>query len=384
MKKILILYGSYGGGHIAAAKNIKGYFENSYDDYEISMFDCVECTNKVINKITTKAYADFSKYAHWLWKKIYYSSENGWLASFSNFFNKLMANKLNKLIQKFSPDLIISTHPFSSQMCAILKKKGKLNCLLATVMTDYVEHNQWFILHEFVDYYFVAHDEMKKSLAQKGVDNNKIYATGIPFSSRFLENYNRDEILSTYELRGDKRIALFFAGGAFGFGEKQVCKMLKSIIHHFPDLQVIAISGKNPKIKKSFDSIVKETKTDDYVKILSFTDKVPELMYISDFVITKPGGLTTTESLVSGLPMIIINPIPGQEEENANFVVQNDAGILMRKGELLEEIIDDILSSKDKLNDMTKNANAISKKNATQDICETLSSALNSKKPEEV
>ena len=376
MKKILIFYGSYGGGHIAAARNIKEYFENSYDDYEISMIDCVEYTNKIINKITTKAYADLSKYAHWLWKKIYFSSENGWLASFSNFFNKLMANKLNKLIQKFSPDIIISTHPFSSQMCAVLKKKGKLNCLLATVMTDYVEHNQWFILHEFINFYFVAHDEMKDSLIKKGVDANKIYVTGIPFSNRFLESYNKKEILSSYDLREDKSIALFFAGGAFGFGKKQVCNMLKSIIHHFPDLQVIAISGKNPKIKKSFDTIVKETRTDDYVKILSFTDKVPELMHISDFVITKPGGLTTTESLVSGLPMVIINPIPGQEEENANFVVKNGAGVLMKKGDHLDKILDELLSSKDKLSTMAKNAKSISKKNATRDICETLLSAM--------
>lgn len=372
MKKILIFYGSYGGGHISAARNIKEYIENSYSNCEVSMIDCVEYTNKLINKITTKAYTDFSKYAHWLWKKVYYSSEDGFMASLSNFFNKLMAKKLYKIIQEVKPDIIISTHPFSSQMCAILKKKGKINCILATVMTDYVEHNQWIILHEFVDYYFVAHDDMKTSLIKKGLKSEKINATGIPFSSKFLNSYNKAEILKEYNLREDKKIALFFAGGAFGFGKKKLVVMLKTIIDNFPDLQVIAVSGKNPKLKKCFDEIVHSTKSDDFVKILPFTDKVPELMHISDLVITKPGGLTTTESLVSGLPMVIINPIPGQEEENASFVEKNGAGIWLKKGDHLETILDNILSSDTKLLEMTQNANSIAKKNATKNICEIL------------
>lgn len=372
MKKILIFYGSYGGGHISAARNIKEYFETNYNDCKISMIDCVEYTNKLINRLTTKAYADLSKYAHWLWKKVYYSSEDGLMASFSNFFNKLMADKLYKIIVEINPDIIISTHPFSSQMCAILKKKGKINCVLSTVMTDYVEHNQWIILHEFVDYYFVAHDKMKESLIEKGISPEKIYTTGIPFSNKFLNVYNKTEILKEYNLKEDKNIALFFAGGAFGFGKKKLAVILKTIIDNFPDLQVIAISGKNPKLKKYFDEIVHDSRSDDYVKILSYTDQVPKLMAISDLVITKPGGLTTTESLVSGLPMIIINPIPGQEEENANFVEKNGAGIWLKNGNHIETILDDILSSKSKLLEMKQNANSIAKKNATKDICDIL------------
>lgn len=98
--------------------------------------------------------------------------------------------------------------------------------------------------------------------------------------------------------------------------------MLKSIIENFSNLQVIAISGKNDKMKKQFDELVEETNSSENVKIIKYTNKIPELMSISDLVITKPGGLTTTESLASGLPIIVINPIPGQEEENAEFLEQ--------------------------------------------------------------
>lgn len=379
MKKILIFYGSYGGGHLSAANNIKSYMETNDKDCEILVVDCVEYINKLINKITTTAYSEFSKHAHWLWKKIYDSSESGFMSSFSNFFNKMMSKKLNKLIQEFAPDLIISTHPFSSQMCAILKQKGVLKCIVATIMTDYVEHNQWFILHEYIDYYFVAHDGMKDSLIEKGISAEKIIASGIPFSNRFLETFNRAEIFREYHLRPDKKTILFFGGGAFGFGKKKLAVYLKTIIDNFPDLQVIAISGKNPKIKKYFDDIVKDHKCDDYVKILSFTNDVPKLMHISDLVITKPGGLTTTESLVSGLPMIIINPIPGQEEENAAFVSENGAGVWLKKGDHMETVLDNILSSPTTLLTMTNKAKILAKRNSTKDICTTLLNAINEK-----
>lgn len=379
MKKILIFYGSYGGGHISAAKNIKEYLTSNYSDCSVAMVDCVEYINKFINKVTTGAYAFFSKHAHWIWKKVYNSSEDGVLSSFSSFMNKAASKKLGKLIKKCKPDIIISTHPFSSQMCAILKKKGTISCPVATVMTDYVEHSQWMILHEYIDFYFVAHDKMRESLIKKGVASEKVFATGIPFSSGFLSTHDKDKILNQYKLRNDKYTALFFAGGAFGFGKRKMIAMLKTIISSFPDLQIIAVSGKNKKLKKGFDSLVKETHSKDYVKILPFTKQVPQLMSIADFVITKPGGLTTTESLVSGLPMIIINPIPGQEEENASFVEKNNAGIWMKKDDHIETILDNLLSSKPVLQLMKDNAKSISKINATKDICETIYSAINNK-----
>ena len=145
MNRILIFYGSYGGGHLSASRSIRDYIQSNYPDSEIMMVDCIEYINKLFNKVTTKAYVDFSKNARWIWKQLYYGSESGGLARISNSINRIMAIKLDKLIQEFCPTLIISTHPFSSQMCAILKQKGKVNCTLATVMTDYAPHNQWLV-----------------------------------------------------------------------------------------------------------------------------------------------------------------------------------------------------------------------------------------------
>lgn len=372
MSKILIFYGSYGGGHLSAAKNIKDYIENNYPESQVLLVDCIEYINKFLNKITTKAYTSFSKNARWIWKKIYYGSEKGILSKISNSTNTFMSSKLNKLIVELQPDLIISTHPFSSQMCAHLKMKGKNNCNLATVMTDYAAHNQWLVHNQFVDFYFVAHDGMKKDLINRGVAKDKIHVTGIPISSRFLFDYDKSKILQEYELSQNKKTILFFAGGEFGFGQNNTFKILKTIISKFPHMQVIAISGKNAKLKKRFDKLVLETNSEKFVKILSYTNQVPELMSISDFVITKPGGLTTTESLASGLPLILIEPLPGQEVENATFVENNGAGLWIKKDDNIEEILSEAFNNTDKFNRMKQNATLLAKKNSVKDICKTL------------
>lgn len=372
MNKILIFYGSYGGGHLSAARSIRDYIATNYSDCKIELVDCVEYVNKILNKVTTKAYVDFSKNARWLWKKIYYGSENGGLSKISNSLNRIMAIKLNKLIQEFNPNIIISTHPFSSQMCAVLKKKNKINCKLATVMTDYAPHNQWIVAHEFVDFYFVAHDGMKNELIKRGVDSEKIFATGIPLSNRFLLNYDKAKILKDYGLSLDKKTILFFAGGEYGFGKDKTFAMLKSIISNFPYLQIIAIAGKNVKMKERFEELVSETKSSNCVKILSYTNQVPELMSVADLVITKPGGLTTTESLASGLPLIVIDPLPGQEEENATFLENNGAGIWIKENNDIKDILNNILSDSCKLQDMKIKARLIAKKNSTKDIGDIL------------
>ena len=372
MNKILIFYGSYGGGHLSAARNIRDYIENNYTDCEIQLVDCIEYINKILNKVTTKAYTDFSRNARWIWKQIYYGSEKGGLSKISNSINRVMAVKLNKLLQEFNPNLIISTHPFSSQMCAILKKKQKINCKLATVMTDYAPHSQWLVAHEFVDYYFVAHEGMKEELIERGVDSKKIFATGIPLSNRFLLSYNKSKILAEYNLSPNKKTILFFAGGEFGFGKDKTFNMLKSIIDNFPYLQVIAIAGRNIKIKERFDELVSATNSGDSVKILSYTNQVPELMSVADLVITKPGGLTTTESLASGLPLIVIDPLPSKEEENAKFVEKNGAGIWIRENDDIKTILLNVFNDTYKLQNMKIRARLIAKKNSTKDICETL------------
>ncbi|MCI8636964.1 MAG: glycosyltransferase [Clostridia bacterium] len=125
-------------------------------------------------------------------------------------------------------------------------------------------------------------------------------------------------------------------------------------------------------MKAKFDEIVSKNNATKRVKVLEFTNKIPELMSISDLVVTKPGGMTTTESLASGLPMLIINPIPGQEEENAEFLESKGVGIWLKKNDDISSVINNLLSNPEKLAKMKQNTKLLGNINSTKDICEIL------------
>lgn len=372
MKNILIFYASYGGGHLNAAKSIYEYITNNYKDNNIELIDCMKYVNKTVEKLSTAAYREAAKKAPWVWGRIYNDSQKGPLAHLSTRSNKIMAIKLLRLLREKKPDLIISTHPFSSQMCTYLKRKEKIFAKIATIMTDFAPHDQWLVGSNFTDYFFVANSKMKDYLISTKIPEEKIFVTGIPLSSRFLQKYNRKEILNNYKLDDTKKNILFFGGGEFGLGKSRTFEIFNSFIKASPDMQIIAIAGKNEKMKDKFNEIVEKNNAKNRVKVLSFTNQIPELMSISDLVVTKPGGMTTTESLASGLPMVIINPIPGQEEENAEFLEAKGVGIWIRKNDDVSSILHNLFSSPDKLIKMKNNTCLIGNKNSTEDICKIL------------
>ena len=352
--KVLIFYASYGGGHLNAAKSIENCIKNNYKEIEVELIDCMKYVNKTIEKVTTAAYREMAKKAPWAWGRIYSDAQKGPLAHISTRSNKILAIKLLKLLREKKPDLIISTHPFGSQMCSYLKRKKKITSKIATIMTDFSPHDQWLVGHEFTDFFFVAHDKMKEYLISKNIPETKIYSTGIPISDRFQINYDKDEIFNRYNLDKNKFTILFFGGGEFGLGKTRTVQIFESFVQEISNhnLQIVAISGKNEKMKDSFEEIVSKYNFFDDVKIIGFSNEIPELMSISDLVVTKPGGLTTSESLSSHLPMVIINPIPGQEEENAEFLESNGIAIWIKKSDNSNEIIENLLNDTHKLSDM--------------------------------
>lgn len=373
MKKALIFYACYGGGHISAANSIKEYIEQNYPDIEPICIDFMDYLNKTIDKLTTTAYEEMAKKIPSLWGTVYMKSEKGPLARFSIDSNKLLAIKLHFLIKKYHPDYIISTHPFSSQMCAYLKKKNKLSSVkLATVMTDFAPHDQWLVGSKYIDYFFVAHESMKKSLEEKGIPKYKVFSTGIPLSNRFFLDYDKNTLLKDFNLSKDKFTILFFAGGRFGLGKRNTYKILEDIAKYMEDVQVIAIAGKNKKMFNTFNETVSKYKRENDIKVLGFTDKVPELMHISDIVISKPGGLTTSECLACGLPMIIINPIPGQEEQNAEFLVTSNLAYWIKDDDNPLGVIFKVVNNKNIIDNLKENVNKFAKRNSTKDICKIL------------
>lgn len=295
--KALIFYAKFGGGHLSAANSLKEAIEVEYPNVEIEMIDFLEYANKVVNRITTGAYNEMARKAPVVWGEVYNHSSKGPISRFSKTTNKVLAIKLKHLIKEINPDVIISAHPFSTQMCAFLKKHNKINMKIANVLTDFHSHDQWLVNHEYIDVFFVSNEDMKQELIEHGIDKEKIFAYGIPISQRFLKEYNREETLKEFDLKDNTKTVLFFAGGKYGLATKRVYDFIECFAKEFKDIQVVAISGQNKKIFNKFNEIVEKYNAKENVKILEFTDKVPALMNACNIVITKPGGITSSESM---------------------------------------------------------------------------------------
>lgn len=295
--KVLIFYAKYGGGHLSAANAIKEEIENEYQNAEIEMWDCMEYVNKIINKLSVKAYTQMAKKIPKMWGTVYKHSNKGPISSISKTSNRLFALRLNSLIKKIKPDIIISTHPFSTQMCTFLKKHKKINIKLVNILTDYKSHDQWLVRHEYIDYIFVSNDEMRKNVIMHGIPEDKVYAYGIPISGKFSKKYDKQKVLNDFSLKDNMKTILFFAGGKYGLATKNVYDYIEAFAKNSNNIQVVAISGQNEKIFNRFNQIVEQNNSKEKIKIIEFSDKVPELMSISDIVITKPGGITTSESM---------------------------------------------------------------------------------------
>ena len=368
--KVLIFYASYGGGHYSAASSIMQHIKEFYPNVEVSICDLMKYISPGLDKISVDAFKSITKNAPKLWGEIYKLCGKGPLFDISTNFFKTSTIKVNKLLKKENPDIVISTHPFGGQTVSYLKKKGKTNCVLASVMTDFASHNQWLVGSDYIDYIFVSNEGMRQDIISKGISEDKIFATGIPLSNKFLQHFDRTKIKKSFELDLDKKTILFFGGGEFGLGKTKTVDILKSFIENLGDqYQMVVIAGKNRKMEQSFRYLVNDLEAHDKVEVYGFTNEVPELMSISDLVVTKPGGLTITESLASGLPIIIINPIPGQEVENTLFLEDKGVAIWLKNDIDTSIRIKNILKNVNELEHMKIISKLLAKKNSTKDIC---------------
>lgn len=368
--KVLLLYAKVGNGHLKAAESIKAALEDIDENIEIEYEDGLEYSSALTNKLIIKGYASLARSMPKLYGTIYTRSDKqdlNTVGELNKMVNKALTIRLKKMLRLRKPDIIISTHPFVSHMCAYLKRKGKTNAKIISVMTDYGIHNMWLEENEYIDKFMVATSEMKGDcIREYGVHESKIVVTGIPVSPKFSQTYNKQAILEELNLVEGKTTLLFFAGGGLGLGKSE--GIFEELISSDYDFQLIAVTGKNEKQKKRFEKIANESNKN--ITVLGYTNKVPELMSVSDFVITKPGGLTSTECLAMKKPMIIINPIPGQEEQNSIYFTNNGTALRTYKNEPIEHVLDIAVNNKKRVEQMIEMCGIIGKPNSSKTIAE--------------
>ena len=368
MKRILIFYGSFGGGHLSAAKALEDEFLTK-DNIEVKLIDSLKYINRGFNKISTSVYNKITKDSPWFWGKLYFNSNKGMFSKILYSSNSLVSSKLNQAIKNFQPDMIICTHPFPAQTCVYLKEHGKLNTKISVIITDYEIHSQWYSRHEYLNHIFVGSSKMKDELILKNVKANKIHVTGIPIKKEFQKNFNKKEIFKSLDFNPNKETFLFFGGGELGFGKDLPLLTLESALEIFNDAQFIVISGKNDKLYNNFKKIIKKHNAQKRTVLLKYTDKVPEYMHVSTAVFSKPGGLTTSEAIVSDLPFIVFGPLPGQEYANTAFILENEIGTFISTEDRVKDILIQLKNNKDSFKIMKENIKKIKKPNSSKDIC---------------
>jgi len=263
------------------------------------------------------------------------------------------AAKLLKKIREFDPDVAICTHFLPAALLDRERSKGRSRARIVTVVTDFEVHGMWLATPS--DRYFVATDEARAHLEALGIAPQTITVSGIPTHPVFAEHKDRLEMRRKHGWREDVPAILVSAGG---FGAANAGRMVESLMGAKVAAQIIAVCGKSAALKASIDRIAARQSAGSLpvVKAVGFTSEMDEFMAAADLMIGKPGGLTTSESLIKGLAWVVVNPIPGQEEKNAIYLLERGAGVWCDNLYTLAYKVRSVLEEPGRLDTMRRNA----------------------------
>ena len=292
--------------------------------------------------------------------------------SIKNFLHKTSYDKISKLFTRYNPDVVVCTQAFPCGMVAHYKREHRLSTTIIGVLTDFSPHSYW--INDGVDYYVVPSAEAKERLITKGVSADCIKVYGIPVRTKFAIKLDRNPIAAKLGLDPQKPTIVIMGGGQ-GLGP--IKSIVKSLIKVKMDFQIIVLAGVNRKIIKSLNRYTK--RSEKKILIFEFANNVDELMELATLIITKPGGITTAECLAKGLPMVIVNPIPGQETRNTDFLIKKGIGIRIDDTSDVGEEVELLLKSPERLISMSKAAYENAKPHSALDIAKLILAHTNGK-----
>lgn len=345
--RLLFLYLTKHSGHYGAAVAIEESLRRMSPNVQVMMLDSFRHANPLLSKMTLKAYLAMLKTAPEIWEYMYDNPQfQARTQAIRDLLNRGNSKKLEKVILDFQPDTVICTQAFSCGVIASWKENKNRNApYLVGVLTDFVAHRYW--AHPKVDLYIVPNEQTKATLISQGVPPARIKVHGIPIGRQFLQPVNKDAVIEKLGLRpGLPKILLM--GGSLGLGPmKSVIRKLDKLPQPF---DIISVTGKNTQLRDQLER--KGRKLRHLTKILGFIENVHELMSISELVVTKPGGITSAECLVKQIPMITINPIPGQEAKNSELLLAHNVAVQAEDANDVVLYVDEFLRNPEKLRQM--------------------------------
>lgn len=361
-KKILLMYITLKSGHHSASLAIESALKRLSPDAVTLNINAFAYTNPILEKIINRTYMSVIKNKPDVWEYLYDNPKVlKSLQGLRDAIHRFNSKKLKVLLEDFAPDAVVCTQAFPCGMIADYKKNLKFNLPLFGVLTDHAPHSYW--IFRDVDYYIVPSLDTKAKFMKNGVDESKIKIFGIPIGLGFSETHEKEELCKKIGLKSDKEIVLIM-GGSQGLGPvEDIVDILERLEISF---QLIVCCGTNKKLMRILSR--RAPRYNKKLLVFGHTENVDELMEVSSLIVTKPGGLTTSEALSKDLPMIIVHPIPGQEAKNTEYLLKEGVSLRAEDSQDIATLVKELFSNKTKLEEMRERSSKIKKPNAALDI----------------
>lgn len=364
MKKVLLLFISEHSGHHCASLAIEKALHQLDPGVETLNINSFNYTNPILEKVINQAYMSVVKRTPELWDYLYDNPKVlKQTQALREMIHKFNTGKLNTLLDDFKPSAIVCTQAFPCGMVADYKKTFDLQIPLIAVLTDYAPHSYW--IYNNVDYYIVPSKETGAKLIADGIDSSKIMEFGIPIDAKFQNSSDKVELRGRLGLDETKPCVLIM-GGTQGLGP--IKEIVRRMDRSHLDLQLIIACGTNKRLYKWLKSRKYQKKT----LVLSYAPNIDELMQASDIILTKPGGITTAEALAKGLPMLIINPLPGQEAMNTKFLLEEGVAVKAESPEDVVILLDELMENRNKLKVMSDKARYLARPDSSVNIAKLI------------
>ncbi|PYI53018.1 MGDG synthase family glycosyltransferase [Paenibacillus flagellatus] len=317
-KRILLLSEGFGAGHTQAAHALSVGLRRLSPELQTRVLELGAFLHPTLAPLIFSAYRKTITSQPKLYGFVYRSQYKKSLNRLTRLaLHRLFYGQTAEIIKQLKPDTIVCTHPFPSAVVSRLKRAG-LSVPLCTVITDYDAHGTW--INPEVNKYFVSTEEVKRKLLDRGVPESHIDVTGIPVHPNFWRHHNREELRLRFGLKPLPTVLVM--GGGWGIVQHE--ELLEHMTRWRDRLQLIFCMGSNEKaLTRLADD---ERFRHPNIRLMGFTREIDKLMDVSDLLITKPGGMTCTEGMAKGLPMLFYSPIPGQEEENCQYFTEQGFG----------------------------------------------------------
>jgi processive 1,2-diacylglycerol beta-glucosyltransferase len=376
--RVLILSAAVGAGHVRAAEALEAAFAASSFPGEAHHVDVLRYTNRAFRTLYARGYIELVNKAPDLLGWLYDRFDVPWKSSrLQQGFEKLNLGPLVRLLTDLRPDWALCTHFLPAGIIAWLRRKARLVLPQAVAVTDFDAHAFWLV--QEAEHYFVAREEAKAYLQQAGIPSDRISVPGIPIHPVFSLPRDKSAMRGLHGLDKDLPTILISVGG---FGLDIASKILEHLLAVRLPIQVVAVAGKSADVQTRLERVADAAPRTHRVQVLGFTTAMDELMAAADLLVGKAGGLTSSEGLARGLPLLIINPIPGQEERNSDYLLEVGAALRCHTLSTLSWKIENLLTDPGRLSRLRAGAKAAARPFASFDIVNTMAAQLLTTPPE--